>query len=201
MSANRSRPSSASRQPEPEPEPELSSGEVALGVYPEIPKVGDPANLEAWGAAEEREFRRPIGHTEDYRSLQYPDLKYGEGETPAEDPRTVLSWKLLREGNEADVPPPPLVAREVVVRDAPRGVPCDTILETVSLDAGATYADLRTKLLGSAPEGTTLFCVDKGEQYVLPDLEQTKIVDTDQVWLAREFWRTGDDYDNTRKYA
>ena len=84
LSANRSRPSSASRQPEPEPEPELGSGEVALGVYPEIPKVGDPANLEAWGAAEEREFRRPIGHTEDYRSLQYPDLKYGEGETPAE---------------------------------------------------------------------------------------------------------------------
>ena len=201
LSANRSRPSSASRQPEPEPEPELSSGEVALGVYPEIPKVGDPANLEAWGAAEEREFRRPIGHTEDYRSLQYPDLKYGEGETPAEDPRTVLSWKLLREGNEADVPPPPLIAREVVVRDAPRGVPCDTILETVSLDAGATYADLRTKLLGSAPEGTTLFCVDKGEQYVLPDLEPTKIVETEEVWLAREFWRTGDDYDNTRKYA
>ena len=99
--------------------------------------------MEAWGAAEEREFRRPIGHTEDYRSLQYPDLKYGEGETPAEDPRTVLSWKLLREGNEADVPPPPLIAREVVVRDAPRGVPCDTIIETVSLDAGATYADLR----------------------------------------------------------
>ena len=201
LSANRSRPSSASRQPEPEPEPELSSGEVALGVYPEIPKVGDPANLEAWGAAEEREFRRPIGHTEDYRSLQYPDLKYGEGETPAEDPRTVLSWKLLREGNEADVPPPPLIAREVVVRDAPRGVPCDTILETISLDPGATYADLRTKLLGSAPEGTTLFCVDKGEQYVLPDLEPTKIVETEEVWLAREFWRTGDDYDNTRKYA
>ena len=201
LSANRSRPSSASRQPEPEPEPELSSGEVALGVYPEIPKVGDPANLEAWGAAEEREFRRPIGHTEDYRSLQYPDLKYGEGETPAEDPRTVLSWKLLREGNEADVPPLPPVAREVTVRDAPRGVPCDTILETVSLDAGATYADLRTKLLGSAPEGTTLFCVDKGEQYVLPDLEPTKIVETEEVWLAREFWRTGDDYDNTRKYA
>ena len=201
LSANRSRPSSAKSTKEPEPEPELSSGEVALGVYPEIPKVGDPANLEAWGAAEEREFRRPIGHTEDYRSLQYPDLKYGEGETPAEDPRTVLSWKLLREGNEADVPPPPLVAREVVVRDAPRGVPCDTILETISLDPGATYADLRTKLLGSAPEGTTLFCVDKGEQYVLPDLEPTKIVETEEVWLAREFWRTGDDYDNTRKYA
>ena len=201
LSANRSRPSSASRQPEPEPEPELSSGEVALGVYPEIPKVGDPANLEAWGAAEEREFRRPIGHTEDYRSLQYPDLKYGEGPPPPEDPRTVLSWKVLREGNEADVPPPPLVAREVVVRDAPRGVPCDTILETVSLDAGATYADLRTKLLGSAPEGTTLFAVSKGEQYVLPDLEPTKIVETEEVWLAREFWRTGDDYDNTRKYA
>ena len=86
-------------------------------------------------------------------------------------------------------------------RDAPRGVPSDTILETVALDAGATYADLRTKLLGSAPEGTTLFAVSGGEQYVLPDLEQTKVVDTDQVWLAREFWRTGEDYDNTRKYA
>ena len=142
-----------------------------------------------------------MGHVDDYRSLQYPDLKYGEGEPPAEDPRTVLSWKLLREGNEADVPPPPLIAREVVVRDAPRGVPCDTILETVSLDAGATYAELRLKLAGSAPEGTTLFAVSKGEQYVLPDLEQTKIVETDQVWLAREFWRTGEDYDNTRKYA
>ena len=57
------------------------------------------------------------------------------------------------------------------------------------------------KLAGSAPEGTTLFAVSKGEQYVLPDLEQTKVVDTDQVWLAREFWRTGEDYDNTRKYA
>jgi len=201
LSANRSRPSSANPSKEPEPEPELSQGEVALGVYPDIPQVGDPANVEAWGKADEREFRRPIGHIDDYRSLQYPDLKYGEGETPAEDPRTVLSWKLLREGNEADVPPPPLIAREVVVRDAPRGVPCDTILETVSLDAGATYADLRTKLLGSAPEGTTLFAVSKGEQYVLPDLEQTKVVDTEEVWLAREFWRTGDDYDNTRKYA
>ena len=200
LSANRSRPSSATPK-EPEPEPELSSGEVALGVYPQIPKVGDPANLEAWGKADEREFRRGVGHVDDYRSLQYPDLKYGEGEPPAEDPRTVLSWKLLREGNEADVPPPPLIAREVIVRDAPRGVPSDTILETVSLDAGATYADLRTKLLGSAPEGTTLFAVSGGEQYVLPDLEQTKVVDTDQVWLAREFWRTGEDYDNTRKYA
>ena len=157
--------------------------------------------MEAWGKADEREFRRGVGHVDDYRSLQYPDLKYGEGEPPKEDPRTVLSWKLLREGNEADVPPPPLVAREVTVRDAPRGVPSDTILETVSLDAGATFADLRTKLLGSAPEGTTLFAVSGGEQYVLPDLEQTKVVDTDQVWLAREFWRTGEDYDNTRKYA
>ena len=199
LSANRSRPSSAKK--EPEPEPELSSGEVALGVYPPIPKVGDPANVEAWEKAEEREFRRSIGHVDDYRSLQYLDLKYGEGEPPAEDPRTVLSWKLLREGNEADVPPPPLVAREVIVRDAPRGVPCDTILETVALDAGATYADLRTKLLGSAPEGTTLFAVSGGEQYVLPDLEQTKVVETEEVWLAREFWRTGADYDNTRKYA
>ena len=46
-----------------------------------------------------------------------------------------------------------------------------------------------------------MFAVSGGEQYVLPDLEQTKVVDTDQVWLAREFWRTGEDYDNTRKYA
>ena len=86
------------------------------------------------------------------------------------------------------------------MRDAPRGVPCDTILETVSLDAGATYADLRTKLQGSAPEGTTLFASQR--RAVRPARPRTNKNRGNRRSLARaQFRRTGDDYDNTRKYA
>jgi hypothetical protein len=55
-------------------------------------------------------------------------------------------------------------------------------------------------LLGRAPEGTTLFSVE-AEQFVLPDLEASKVVATDRVWLARDFWRSDAAYDNARKHA
>ena len=197
--ATRKRPPSATRPRSPEsPRPGQVEPRQALGVYPAPPTAGDPGNVKAWGKAPQREFRRGEGHVNDYRSVQYVDRKYGEGPTPKEE-HTVLSWKTLREEPPDEALGAP-EAREVAVLDAPRGVPINVLLEKVALEAGATFADLRKKLLGRAPEGTTLFSVET-EQFVLPDLEASKVVATDRVWLARDFWRSDADYDNARKHA
>ena len=83
------------------------------------------------------------------------------------------------------------------MRDAPR-VPCDT---SSSDFVGSTRPRRFTdKLLGSHRRARRCSASIK-ENSVLPDLEPTKIVETEECGSRAEFWRTGRRPDNTRKNA